>query len=625
MLSEEQLNALPLPLQESFQKLEREIISVIAERISKIGKLSATDIHRLNELQRIGYDLKAIKKEIAAITEKTEKEIYDIFYYASEIEYNEQKSNYDLSGAEWIPFEENERMQELVQNISKATNKTLINMSNTTGFMSNTNGHKLIKPEFQTLAKFYQSSVDYAILQAVTGQTDFHSAMKSTVRTMSDHGLTYIEYESGYKRRLDSSVRMNILGGLANLSHAQSEMIGKEIDADGYEISWHGGFRPTHDFGGLQFTLKQYYDEILPKMKEPNCYHRSFPILLGISTPTYSKRELEVLNAQEQEKHIFEGKEYNKYEAMQKQRRYETAIRREKDRAFAFEAEGDAESANTAKIKARQLSKSYKEFSKAVGLTPKTNRVGATGKIGNKPIPKTDNSKIEKVIKPKIKKDLFDATTIEQLSEYVKENWGVLKTDLAGLDVEAVKGTFIQMDRVISEWPELKGEIKEISLFSQNKAFMGASYSFANNRSTALYFNPEYYKNITKVKQSVDNGVKKLFHPQGSTWDETGVHELAHILEGIIIKQNRADTVKAVKDWQKNTTARQIVKKAWKSSEENYGDGVNLSVAMKQISMYAYKNYSETIAEAFLDVFSNEEKAQPLSREIVKELRRRLG
>jgi hypothetical protein len=202
--------------------------------------------------------------------------------------------------------------------------------------------------------------------------------MRQSVKAMADNGLVQVSWASGYKRRLDSSVRMNILGGLANLSHAQAEIIGKEIGADGSEISFHSGFRPTHDFGGKQFTLQQYRQDILPLMQEPNCYHRSFPVILGVSAPAYSQAELDALNAKEREIRQFEGKSFNAYDAQQQQRRYETAIRRQKDRITAFEAVGDGDALRNTQIKLRRLNASYRAFSNATGLRVKHNRLTGT-------------------------------------------------------------------------------------------------------------------------------------------------------------------------------------------------------------------------------------------------------
>ena len=53
-----------------------------------------------------------------------------------------------------------------------------------------------------------------------------------------------MDYESGYARRLDSSVRSAILGGQAEMSRRQAILtagqwfVGEQIGADGWEITY---------------------------------------------------------------------------------------------------------------------------------------------------------------------------------------------------------------------------------------------------------------------------------------------------------------------------------------------------------------------------------------------------
>lgn len=419
MLSEEALQALPEPLWKTFQQLEINIITTICTHIGSIGELTATDIHKLDELQRIGFNLAEIQADIAKTVNKSEKQIYDIFYKASEIEYNGQKANYDLTGIKFIPFAENKQLQELVQNISRATFVQFVNISSTSGFVNARNAKGVIVQGgiWQPLDKYYQSVIDYGIIQVRTGQTDFHSAMRSTIKQMTDNGLTFIEYnldnkpvyfeinekgkkkfyyanEEGkreyiefdptgkryYKRRLDSSVRSGMLGGQARLSHAQSEIIGEEIGADGMEITYHSNPRPSHVWiGGIQVNMKRYFNDVLPLMGEPNCYHRSYPIVLNISTSTYTKKELNELNSKDAEPREWQGKKLTGYETTQIQREYELRIRQQKDRAVAFRFSQDTEGEQQARGKMKAIQTEYKQFSESVELSIKLNRIQVAG------------------------------------------------------------------------------------------------------------------------------------------------------------------------------------------------------------------------------------------------------
>lgn len=71
----------------------------------------------------------------------------------------------------------------------------------------------------------------------------------------------------------------------------------------------------------------------------------------------------------------FEGREYDDYQATQKQRQIERTIRKIKRRKASFEAAGLTDEAQAANIRLRQLSKEYRSFSKAAGLPEQRDRM----------------------------------------------------------------------------------------------------------------------------------------------------------------------------------------------------------------------------------------------------------
>ncbi len=71
----------------------------------------------------------------------------------------------------------------------------------------------------------------------------------------------------------------------------------------------------------------------------------------------------------------FEGREYDDYQATQKQRQIERTARKLKRRKAAFEAAGLTEEAQAANIRLRRLNQEYKAFSKAAGLPEQRERM----------------------------------------------------------------------------------------------------------------------------------------------------------------------------------------------------------------------------------------------------------
>ena len=71
----------------------------------------------------------------------------------------------------------------------------------------------------------------------------------------------------------------------------------------------------------------------------------------------------------------FEGREYDDYQATQKQRQIERTVRKLKRHKTAFEAAGLTEDAQAANIRLRRLNAEYRAFSRAAGLPEQRERM----------------------------------------------------------------------------------------------------------------------------------------------------------------------------------------------------------------------------------------------------------
>ncbi|MBO5408322.1 MAG: hypothetical protein J6A61_02820 [Clostridia bacterium] len=145
--------------------------------------------------------------------------------------------------------------------------------------------------------------------------------------------------------------------------------------------------RPSHaDMGGKQFAIGgarwvngTYYpsfeEKAEPLLNEFGCLHFKFSILLGSSRPAYSKEQLAQFKAEDNRKFEFEGKEYTRYEAGQLQKRIESEVRRQKDRAVIAKAAGNDMMRREAQYKLNLLTNKYTKLSKESGLPTKMERM----------------------------------------------------------------------------------------------------------------------------------------------------------------------------------------------------------------------------------------------------------
>lgn len=277
----------------------------------------------------------------------------------------------------------------MVKSLATITADMYRNISNTSviGFVQD--------GTFKQLQQVYQDTIDKAILSISQGKQDFYSSMRQTLKELGGSGL--VQYESGRTRRLDSAVRMNILDGMRALNNETSRRFGEEYNADGIEISVHSKPAPDHaDIQGKQFSIEEYdklengeiatdyqgnkYDGADKRhIGEYNCYHKIFSIVLGVSKPEYTDKQLQEIQESNLKGFEFEGKHYSLYEGSQLCRRVELEIRKAKDTQILAKASGDDELVEQSQNKIRLLTSKYNDLCKASGLQPKKIRMQVAG------------------------------------------------------------------------------------------------------------------------------------------------------------------------------------------------------------------------------------------------------
>ena len=374
LLSETYLNSLPDPIAKNMEALNQYVVERICKRIQKIGKLTVRDAAKLySAIEFAGADLQAIQKELERITGLNAKELDKMFEDVAAENVDFANTYYKARGMETLKdYTENTALKSFVEAAKKTAADGVTNLSSTTmiGFKSG----KRVLP----LREYYIQTIDKAITFAQTGTVDYYTAMRSTVKEMASGGLRRVTFDSGYSRRLDSQVRMNLLDGVRQLNMQMLEQTGKEFGADGVEISAHALCAPDHQhIQGRQYSLAEF-DRLNRSLDRPigelNCHHFTTPIVLGVSKPVYSASELREINKRSNAKVSYGGKTYTRYEASQRQRQLETAIRYAKDERDACVVAGDKLGATQARKKSAALTAEYKRFSEQAGLTVRMER-----------------------------------------------------------------------------------------------------------------------------------------------------------------------------------------------------------------------------------------------------------
>lgn len=390
MLSEEIKEKLAEQLVDRIEELNEVIINEIGETLKYIGTLTPSQAYKIIQDLKYGSSYNKIIKKLAEVTNLNEKEIYKIFREIAKSDQNFAKQFYEFRKIDFIPFEKNIELQDQVNALAKITANEYVNMMHTTAYMIFENGHKMFTP----ISQIYQKVLDKAVLDIAQGKEGYQEAIKRSMKELTENGMQVVEYATGYHRRLDSAVRMNVLDGMRDLSNTLQEQFGEEYKADGVEISVHIHPAPDHaNIQGKQFSKEKFAElqgerdatgmYVGGTLERPigtmNCYHYIFNIVLGVSKPIYSQKQLDDINRKNMEGFNFEGKHYTMYEGTQLQRKIETKIRKLKDKHIGARAIGELEDARNYQRQISQLSTKYNQLSKISGLPTKYNRTQVEG------------------------------------------------------------------------------------------------------------------------------------------------------------------------------------------------------------------------------------------------------
>lgn len=379
ILSEEALFLIEQRFVRRIERVNREMLTLIGKRIREIGQLSQTDAYILAHSIEIGADINKITQELAKATGKNIDDIYPLYDEIARKNMRFAEVLYKYRDLKYIPYSENIRLQQQVKAWGDLTADTFINISRTTGFnLPDYTGTKI----WYKLASGYQHAIDQAVLTTSTGM-NYSDQMYKVIKDMADSGIKTIDYASGYSRRLDSSVRMNLEEGIRRVNQETQNIIGNEVGADGVEISAHPLCAEDHlPYQGKQFT-KAEYEALNNRLERPigtlNCKHFAYNIILGVSTPSYTKEQLASYRKDSMTKVKWQGKTYTRYKMTQLQRQYETAIRRQKDFQIIARESNNKKAIAKAQQNITKLTNEYKTLSSIAGLRPEMERMRVVG------------------------------------------------------------------------------------------------------------------------------------------------------------------------------------------------------------------------------------------------------
>jgi len=218
-----------------------------------------------------------------------------------------------------------------------------------------------------------------------------------------------------------------------------------------------------------------------------------------------------------------------------------------------------------------------------------------------------------------------DTNDLAELTQYMQDKYSVSVRGVEKVPFEIVQ-------RAAQGYEDLNAEYNhEIVMTEINGDENGKhTYASASRYRHYIQFNPDMFSSVEKVRESYANDVKSGFHPAGTTYENIMDHEIAHVLAGrLYAKAYRPGSAEYYRALDGRTLEKNIVSEACRNAKKaakqaGIARRLTNDELIAQISRYATTNRSETIAEAVADYKANGERANLLSVEIHKILKREM-
>ncbi len=411
MLTDEQTNLIVERLIRRTEQANTYFLMKMGNVIKQIKNLTPSQAEQLIQILKYNGNYEEIIKEIAKYTNLNIEDIDKIFSEYAKKDMQFSKQFYDYRN---IPFVENEAMKMQRLALTEIVKNEMYNFSR-----SNVLGYTIREPlangnlgdiQFYGLRDTYNRVLDEALLNVSQGKESFDSAMSKIMEDIGGSGLKTLNYQSGRAIRLDSAVRMHLRGRLRELHNENQKIIGEEIGTDGVEISVHENpaidheevqgrqfstVRPSpnelseweklqageeaKDYKGDSYNLDHDGKNGYRPISEMNCYHYAFSIVLGVSEPEYTDKQLQQIIDKNNKGFEFDGKHYSMYEGTQLLRKIELELRKSKDIQIFARTSNSIELIEKMQSRITQLTSKYRDILKVSGLKSKLARAKVSG------------------------------------------------------------------------------------------------------------------------------------------------------------------------------------------------------------------------------------------------------
>ncbi|MDO5714342.1 MAG: polymorphic toxin type 50 domain-containing protein [Tissierellia bacterium] len=410
MLTPEYLQELPKELTKHYRELEERILREVIKSIDDNMDIRGSARVKLEALLNIGYDQKKIEEIISKETKLGQKKTEKLIEKAGLKNYANDVNAYKFGGKMLMAYKKNNPVKNLVKAVKKDAVRDIGNLTGSIGCAG------------ERLTTFYRDRLNQGAIAIQSGAYSQQEIIRKTINEMAKSGIQVINYSSGRNYNIETAVRMSLMHHVNHMAGNMALLNAEDMEQDLMELTAHAGARPSHaewqeeivSLSGRSGYLS--LDDIgygaADGFLGVNCRHGWNPYFEGLSERAWSKKDLKNIDNPPFE---YDGKQYDHYQATQRQRNLERSMRIIKRKVIMYDAVGDKEQFTIESVKLQRLRKEYKKFTKASKLKSQVYRSQAAGynkSISSKQV--WANKKAEKEAKKLYK-------TKDPLASYLKD------------------------------------------------------------------------------------------------------------------------------------------------------------------------------------------------------------
>jgi hypothetical protein len=384
-----------------YSQLDQLIIRDIVRRIMKAGRITDTAAWQIDRVQDSGLLYNEVIAEVSKFSGASESQVRALFQDFGVEAINYDRTIYIAAGLSPPPL----AMSPAAQQVLNA------GLVKTSGYLQN-----LTQTTASGAQQTYIHAATIAEMQVDSGAFDYTTAIRNAVRSAIEGG-NWITYPTGHHDRLDVATRRAVMTGVNQTSAQVSLAYADDMGCDLVETTAHIGARPEHAVWQGKVFCRSGNNRKYPDFVENtrygygdglcgwNCRHSFMPFFEGLSESAYPKQKLDEYKNKTVE---YQGEKMSYYDATQRQRAMERAVRDSKRQAAGYDeavksakdeatAKAMKQEFNSAAVKLKQQESILKDFTQKTGLERQRNleqvvavktSVGKTVSFGRSPAQK---------------------------------------------------------------------------------------------------------------------------------------------------------------------------------------------------------------------------------------------